>query len=174
MEKLMPVTLMFARAQIEAGADCLLVADHATRDLCSPDTYRDFLLDMHSCLSEELAVPLILHICGNTSDRIRYIVRTGIDCFHWDTKTGSAHEVRELAGSELSLMGGISNFRLLDGTPEEIAEMARVAAGADMDIVGPECAIPLKTPLSNLKAIGSIGREKGSKPYISVRSTASG
>ena len=36
LERLMPVTIQFAKAQIDAGADCLLLADHATRDLCSP------------------------------------------------------------------------------------------------------------------------------------------
>ena len=41
LDRLMPVTLQFAQAQIDAGADCILLADHATRDLCSPRAYRD-------------------------------------------------------------------------------------------------------------------------------------
>ncbi len=157
LERLLPVTLQFARAQIEAGADCLVLADHATRDLCSPDTYKDFLLEMHAGIVETLPVPLILHICGNTSDRIRLIDRTGIACFHWDTKTGSQAKVRELAGNRLALMGGINNIRLLQGTPEEIAAMSRASLDADIDVIGPECAIPLATPLANLKAI--VGRK---------------
>ncbi|MBN1444620.1 MAG: MtaA/CmuA family methyltransferase [Candidatus Omnitrophica bacterium] len=160
LEKLMPVTIQFAQAQIEAGADCILLGDHATRDLCSPSSYKEFLMDMHAQLADAVKAPLILHICGNTSDRISYISRTGLPCFHWDTKTGSPQEVRNLAGEKLSLMGGISNLRLLNGTPDEIAEMAFSAACADIDIIGPECAIPLTTPLANLKAITSIGRKK--------------
>ncbi len=159
LEKLMPVTIRFAQAQIESGADCLLLGDHATRDLCSPAAYRDFLMDVHRRLVEEIKVPLILHICGNTSDRIGFIARTGVACFHWDTKTGTPDEVRKLAGSRLSLMGGISNLRLLSGTPEEIRQMALNAANAGIDIIGPECAIPLKTPLCNLQAISSAGKE---------------
>jgi [methyl-Co(III) methanol-specific corrinoid protein]:coenzyme M methyltransferase len=153
LEKLLPVTLEFARAQIEAGADCLLLADHATRDLCSPATYRDFLSGLHGYLAETIKVPLILHICGNTSDRIGMIAHTGVACFHWDTKTGTPAEVRRLAGDQMALMGGISTLRLLQGTPEEIAALARDAAQADIDVVGPECAIPLSTPLANLQAI---------------------
>jgi [methyl-Co(III) methanol-specific corrinoid protein]:coenzyme M methyltransferase len=153
LERLMPVTQAFAKAQLDAGADCLLLADHATRDLCSPSAYTDFLLPVHRQLVEELAAPLILHICGNTSDRIAAIDQTGIACFHWDTKTGSSAGVRKLAGDRMGLDGGISNYRLLQGRPEEIRAMAQEAVEAGIDVVGPECAIPLKTPLANLKAV---------------------
>ncbi len=158
LEKLMPVTLSFARAQIEAGADCLLLADHATRDLCSPEAYRQFLMEMHAELAGAIEVPLILHICGNTSDRIGMIAQTGIDCFHWDTATGSAAEVREMAGPHMALMGGIANLRLLQGTPDDVVSMARLAVRGNIDVIGPECAVPLSTPIENLKAIASIGR----------------
>ena len=160
LKKLMPVTVKFAQAQVDAGADCLLLADHATRDLCSPEAYRQFLMEMHSELAGMIEVPLILHICGNTSDRIGMISETGIDCFHWDTKTGSAGNVRKMAGSRMALMGGIANPILLQGTPEDVVSMACAAVRGDIDVVGPECAIPLLTPLENLRAITSIGRKK--------------
>lgn len=159
LERLLPVTIQFARAQLDAGADCLLLADHATRDLCSPAAYEEFLLEIHARLVEAIPAPLILHICGNTGDRIRLIDRTGIACFHWDTKTGTPAEVRKLAGGRLALMGGINNIRLLQGTPDEVAAMARAAAAAGVDVIGPECAIPLGTPLANLRAIAFCERE---------------
>jgi len=159
LEKLMPVTIAFASAQVEAGADCILLADHATRDLCSPRAYEEFLAPLHAQLAEQIPVPVILHICGNTQDRIGMIARTGLDGFHWDTKTAAPREVRALAGQRLSLMGGISNFTLLRATPEQVIAEAIDAARADIDIVGPECAIPLATPLENLKAVASIGRQ---------------
>jgi len=157
LEALMPVTIAFAQAQIDAGADCILFADHATRDLCSPAAYKQFLAPMHAHLAEQIKAPTLLHICGDTSDRIPAIAQTGVDCFHWDTKTGSAQEVRLLAGDKLSLMGGISNYMLLRGTPEQVADAAQQASQAGIDIVGPECAIPLQTPLANLLAITSGG-----------------
>ena len=155
LDRLLPVTLQFARAQIEAGADCLLLADHATRDLCSPQAYVEFLQNLHRRLAAEIEVPLILHICGNTGDRIRSIRETGLACFHYDTTTGSPDEVRRLAGGRLALMGGISNLRLLNRDAAEIRADSRVAQEADIDIVGPECAVPLTTPLANLKAIAA-------------------
>lgn len=153
MDRLLPVTIQFAAAQIEAGADCILLADHATRDLCGPRMYEQYLVGLHRRLAEEIKAPVILHICGNTSDRIGMIAGTGLAGFHWDTKTGSSAAVRELAGNRLALMGGISNYKLLRATPEEIAADSAAAIEAGIDVVGPECAIPLTTPLKNLKAI---------------------
>jgi [methyl-Co(III) methanol-specific corrinoid protein]:coenzyme M methyltransferase len=83
------------------------------------------------------------------------IAQTHLACFHWDTKTGPPREVRRLAGRKLALMGGVSNMLLLNGRPEEVTAAAAAAAAAGIDIVGPECAIPLKTPLANLKAVAA-------------------
>ena len=158
LERLLPVTIAFANAQIESGADCILLADHATRDLCSPQAYETFLEPLHRHIADHLKIPVILHICGDTADRIGTIAETGLDCFHWDTKTGSPREVRTLAGDRLALMGGISNHTLLQAAPDQIAAEAIEAAKSDIDIVGPECAVPLATPLENLQAVSLIGR----------------
>jgi MtaA/CmuA family methyltransferase len=153
LDRLVPVTLQFAAAQIEAGADCILLADHATRDLCGPRMYEQFLVPLHRRLAEEIKAPVILHICGNTSDRIAMIAETGVSGFHWDTKTGPPDAVRHLAGPRLALMGGISNYKLLRATAAEISADAQAAAQSGIDVIGPECAIPLATPLDNLLAI---------------------
>jgi [methyl-Co(III) methanol-specific corrinoid protein]:coenzyme M methyltransferase len=160
IDRLVPVTVRFAAAQIEAGADCILLVDHATRDLCGPRMYEQYLVPLHQRLAEEINAPVILHICGNTSDRIEMIAQTGLACFHWDTKTGSSVEARRLAGQHLALMGGISNYRLLQATPEEIAADSVAAANAGIDVVGPECAIPLATPLANLLAVVPSAHER--------------
>ncbi len=156
LDRLLPVTIAFANAQIEAGADCILVADHATRDLCSPAAYERFLKPMHSRLAQEISAPTLLHICGDTGDRIGHIAQTGMDCFHWDTKTGPPGHVRKLAGEGLSLIGGVSNYTLLRETPDDVMAQVAGAIKASINIVGPECAISLLTPLVNLRAITSI------------------
>ena len=153
METLKEVTITFANAQIEAGADALCLADHATRDLCSPDAYRDFLQEVHAELNEKINCPLALHICGDTSDRIGYIRQTGIDCFHFDSKVPSA-SARELAGEKMALMGGTSNIDIIkDGTPETIRADVREKIENHIDIIGPECAVPLNAPYQNMKIL---------------------
>ena len=153
MRTLMEVTVQFGLAQIDAGADVLCLADHATRDLCRPEAYRDFLMDSHAELNERLPVPLILHICGDTSDRIGYIRQTGLDCFHFDSKVPTAI-ARDLAGDGLALMGGTSNFDVVrEGTPDGVARDVSEKLAHGIDIIGPECAVPLDAPYRNLKAI---------------------
>ncbi len=161
MERLKEVTVAFAKAQIDAGADVLCLPDHATRDLCSPDAYRDFLVDMHTELVERIPCPLILHICGDTSDRIAYIRETGIDCFHYDSKV-TDKTARDLAGERLSLMGGTSNIDIvIDGTEETIAVDVKAKIDAGIDIIGPECAVPLNAPYENLRIIAREAKKQG-------------
>jgi MtaA/CmuA family methyltransferase len=153
MRSLIEVTVQFGNAQIEAGADALTLADHATRDLCGPEFYRDFLVEMHQELSQRLKCPLILHICGDTSDRIEYIRKTGVECFHYDSKVPAA-TARELAGDKLSLMGGTSNFAIVrNGNREDIVQDVKEKQANCIDIIGPECAVPLDAPCQNLKWI---------------------
>jgi [methyl-Co(III) methanol-specific corrinoid protein]:coenzyme M methyltransferase len=60
----------------------------------------------------------------------------------------------------MCLVGCINNPQVLyQGTPEDVYKQARYAIEAGVDIIGPECAIPLATPLENLKAIVEACRE---------------
>ncbi len=153
LKKLAFITVKFARAQIDAGADIITVADHATRDLCSPDSYRDFLIPVHSSLAEEIDAPLILHICGDTSDRIDYIARTGIEAFHFESKVDACHAVKT-AGDRLIMVGNINNpSTLLFGKKDDVRKETEYAINCGVKIIGPECAVPLNTPLENLKEI---------------------
>ena len=153
LDRLQEVSVLFGRAQIEAGADLLCIADHATGDLVGPWTYRDILLPYHKELTQRLGCPTVLHICGNTLDRMDSICEAGFDCFHFNSKVDARDAVAKIAG-RMSLMGNVNNPEaLLNGTPQEVAAQTRYAVEAGVDVVGPECAIPLRTPLANLRAI---------------------
>jgi [methyl-Co(III) methanol-specific corrinoid protein]:coenzyme M methyltransferase len=153
LDRLQEVTLRFGIAQIRAGADALCLADHATGDLVGPWTYRDFLLPYHQRLTQQLGCPIVLHICGNTLDRMSYICEAGFNCFHFDSVVDAQDAVRQVGGA-MSLMGNINNAQvLLRGTPAQVADQTRYAVTAGVNVIGPECAIPLQTPLQNLRAI---------------------
>ncbi|MBI4379403.1 MAG: MtaA/CmuA family methyltransferase [Nitrospinae bacterium] len=147
------VTVLFGKAQAEAGADAITLADHATGELCSPGCYRDFLMPIHTELVNRIPCPIVLHICGNTSDRIGYICETKVDCFHFDSRV-LPKEAKKLAGKRISLMGNVNNPETLyTGSTEDIYQEVQDALEAGIDIIGPECAVPLRTPSANLKAI---------------------
>jgi [methyl-Co(III) methanol-specific corrinoid protein]:coenzyme M methyltransferase len=153
LERLKEATIVFGQAQIEAGADALTLPDHATGDLVSAEYYRRYLRDMHIEFAEELDAPIILHICGRTVDRMPYIAETGMAAFHYDSKNGAAESLEAVDG-RISLVGNINNPSTLYAKgPVEVRDEVRENLAAGVQMVGPECAIPLQTPLENLLAI---------------------
>src|SRR5271157_5192511 len=108
LDQLKEVTVQFGLAQIEAGADALTLPDHATGDLVSAGYYDRFLREIHSEFVQRLPVPLILHICGRTMDRMEYIARTGVAAFHFDSKNDAAESMRVMR-KRVALVGHINN-----------------------------------------------------------------
>ena len=109
-----------------------------------------------SPLAEQHGAATLLHICGNTLSRIQYIRESGFDAFHFDSKVDAAKAVEAAAGG-ISLVGGVSNIEALyNGTPELVSQQVRYAIEAGVRVIGPECAVPLRTPLENLMAIARV------------------
>ena len=158
LEALVLLPVFYAREQINAGADVITLADHATGDLVSPEMYRDFLWPLHRRLADEIPCPVILHICGDTADRIPFISRSGLACFHFESKV-PAPRARWLAGDRIALMGSINNPEtLLHGTPDDVAAEVEACLRAGIEIIGPECAVPLTTPTENLRVVVEAAR----------------
>ncbi|MCL4488858.1 MAG: MtaA/CmuA family methyltransferase [Chloroflexi bacterium] len=153
LEVLKAVPLAFAQAQIQAGADAIVWADHATGDLVRASMYRDLLLPLHQELIPKVPVPVILHCCGPTLDRIRYFREPGFAVFHFESKVPAEKAVAE-TGGKLRLAGNINNpVTLLTQGPAQVRVEAQRAIDAGVDIISPECAVPLQTAVVNLKEI---------------------
>ena len=108
LEKLQEFTYLFGEAQVDAGADVLTIPDHATGDLVSGQYYEKFLQEIHTEMAERFTVPLILHICGRTVDRMPYIAETGMHAFHFDSKN-SPQESMDAVNNKIALVGNINN-----------------------------------------------------------------
>ncbi len=153
LDRMKDATIEFGIAQIEAGADALTLPDHATGDLVSGDYYKRYLRDLHIEFVERLPIPLILHICGRTVDRMEYIAQTGMAAFHYDSKNKPA-ESMEAVANRIALVGNINNPETLFAKqPEDVQQEVRSNLNSRVQLVGPECAIPLQTAIENLKAI---------------------
>ena len=164
LEALLPVPIDFARAQVRAGADIVCLADHATGGMVSPIMYRDMLLPLHQEIVQEIGCPTVLHCCGNTTDRLRDFAQTGIDCYHFESQVEIYDAVAAAAG-RMTLIGNINNPEtLLRGTPEDVAAACRRAVHGGVQILSPECAVPLTTPLCNLKVLVEVAEEHRSRP----------
>jgi MtaA/CmuA family methyltransferase len=153
LEQLMPATIASARAQFQAGADAVVLADHATGNLVGAYHYEEYLLPIHQELTATIEGPLILHVCGNCSDRLTLFADAGFDAYHFEWQVDAKNAV-ETVGHRMSLVGNINNPQTLyQGTPEDVHAQARYAIEAGVHMIGPECAIPLATPIENLRAI---------------------
>ncbi|MGD8890605.1 MAG: uroporphyrinogen decarboxylase family protein, partial [Desulfobacterales bacterium] len=159
LQQLMPVTVAFARAQFEAGADIVVLADHATGDLVGPYHYEELLLPVHQEITNQIEGPLILHVCGDCSDRLELFAASGVDAYHFEWQVDAKMAVDKV-GHLISLVGNINNPKTLyQGTPDDVYQQVRYSIAAGVNIIGPECAIPLATPIENLKAIVEAARE---------------
>jgi len=159
LEKMKESTLRFGKAQIEAGADALTLPDHATGDLVSGEYYDRFLKEMHIEFAQELEIPIILHICGRTVDRMDYIAQTGMAAFHFDSKN-DPQESMDIVSGRISLVGNVNNPEtLFSKEPDDVAAEVTKNLAAGVQLVGPECAIPLQASIENLKAIPKAVRD---------------
>jgi [methyl-Co(III) methanol-specific corrinoid protein]:coenzyme M methyltransferase len=153
LHKLKRLTIEFGVAQAEAGADAVTLPDHATGDLVSGEYYKRYLQELHQEFAEMIPIPIVLHICGRTVDRMGYIADTGMAAFHYDSKNG-AEESMEAVGGKISLVGNVNNpTTLYSKGVEEVKDEVRRNLEAGVQMVGPECAIPLQTPIESLRAI---------------------
>jgi MtaA/CmuA family methyltransferase len=165
LEVLTDVTIDFVRAQVQAGADIVCLADHATGGMVSPRMYRELLQPIHRQIVAAVGCPIVLHCCGDTTDRLAYFVEAGFDCYHFESKVSLSAAVTAAAG-RMTLMGNINNPELLlTGTPDQVATACREVIAAGVQILAPECAVPLQTPTANLRALVEVAeRTTGADP----------
>lgn len=159
LEALKAVPVAFAQAQMRAGADLICLADHATGGMVSPQSYEQLLLPIHKEIVPQFGGPVVLHCCGNTTDRVHLFAQTGIDCYHLEAQVDLAI-ARQAAEGKMRLMGNINNPKvLLNGDEQEVMQACHSAIAGGIDILSPECAVPLTTPNRNLKALVQAARD---------------
>jgi uroporphyrinogen-III decarboxylase len=67
----------------------------------------------------------------------------------------------EIAFGEMTLIGNINTPELLlGGTPDQVAETCRDAIDGGVQILSPECAVPLTTQLKNLQTLVEVAEGK--------------
>jgi MtaA/CmuA family methyltransferase len=163
LQVLKQVTTAFARMQLEAGADIICLADHCTGGIVSPRAYRDYLLPVHQEITGAIGAPTVLHCCGNTTDRLKYFAQAGFDCYHFESQVRLENAVAAAAG-HMTLMGNINNPQLLlNGSPAQVAEACQRVIDSGVQILAPECAVPLTTPIQNLATLVEAARQQSLK-----------
>lgn len=157
LESLKEIAIRFGRAQVEAGADALCYGAHITGDLIRPEAYPQFLEAIDREMEDAIGTSLIFHCCGRTMDRIRHFNANGQTAFHFESQNDP---VEMKAKADMVLVGNINNPEtILAGTQDDVRREVHRALDAGIDIIAPECAVPLNAPMANVKAVADAVEE---------------
>jgi len=144
--------------------ECLSIADPtASGDLINPKQMERFAVSPLKKMSDWAKaknVHTILHICGNTSDRLELFPRTGCSVIFFDQKVDIA-KAKEVLFGKMCFGGNIAPVHvLLNKTAAEVTEACRevieIAGKEGGFVLVPGCDIPPTIPYENIKAFHDV------------------
>jgi len=159
------VAVVYAEAEIQAGADTIGMSD-AAASMMGPQHYREFLFLRQLRVVESIRkahpeVIVRLHMCGNTDPLIPQMKQLPVQIFELDSPTNLA-AARASLGPDRVILGNVSTIAdMHEGTPEQVYEASRRChrTCGKFHVVGPGCEVPPTTPPENLRALVRYSRE---------------
>jgi [methyl-Co(III) methylamine-specific corrinoid protein]:coenzyme M methyltransferase len=151
----------YAKAMVENGADTIAIIDPtASYELIGGEFYEKYALPYQKKIADamkELDVATVLHICGNTTNGLGIMDKTGVNGIsvdqRVDIKTGVANVKNAI------LVGNLDPVAVLwNGTPESIAEASKKALDAGVGLLTVGCGIVSMTPTINLQEMVSCAK----------------
>lgn len=143
--------ILFAKEQIRCGADIIGVGD-AAGSLIGPALYEEFVLPYEIELFRiihEAGAKVKLHICGNITEKLPLIARSGADILDCDHMV-SLEKAAEILPESCSISGNIDPVSILRGDRESIfQEVKRCIGIPNRNILSAGCEIPRDTPPEN-------------------------
>ncbi len=158
--------IIYAEAQIRAGADIICLGDPVSSGaIISKKTWLEWGFPYTKRLVESIkgkGGKAMLHVCGNTMDRLESLTATGADILSLDTAVDFG-EAREILGPDICLMGNVSTTTLATGTPWAVREETRAViekAGRNGRlIISGGCLLGETCPAENVRAMVSAAHE---------------
>lgn len=164
---------LFAKAQKDAGAHATSIGDsYAGPNLVSPSFYRNFALKHEITMTKEVqeyGIPFSIHICGNTTNILEDMLKTGAKIFELDWQVDMGH-AKQIVGNNAVLMGNIDpSDPLVWGTPEQVdakaKEIIEQTGGIGL-FLSSGCAMGYNTPEENMTALVNASKKYGTYEQI--------
>lgn len=155
--------VLCAKEQIRAGADFIGIGD-AAASLVSPTVYRETILPFEQKLIGEIhkeGGKVKLHICGNISNLLDDICKSGADIIDIDWMVDFKISSEKLRGYGCA-NGNFDPVKVLyQGNPQEIRHSVRkcLELADERIFISAGCEVPKNTPYENLKAVDEALRE---------------
>jgi uroporphyrinogen decarboxylase len=158
--------IVYGIACVHAGADILFISDPTSSgDAISTKTWEEFGLPYTARVVQAVkktGVKIIMHICGDTNDRLQSLAETGVDCLSLDSKVDFGY-ARKVLGENFPLMGNVDPTHTLPfKKPEEVEKEAREviskAGESGSLILSSGCSVPSITPPENIEALVRVAK----------------
>lgn len=163
MELCLEQAVLFAKAQVEAGADIIGIGD-AIASVAGPVYYQKFALPYEIRLLSAIramGAKTKLHICGNTTPFLAHLPADYCDIIDLDWMV-PLDKAAALVGERCALSGNYDPVAvLMQGTTADVrnAVVACSRAGASKYISAAGCEVPKATPEENFLAVAETLRE---------------
>lgn len=147
--------ILYARKQIEAGADVITVSDPSgTGEILGPRMFEEFVVKYINKLLNGIAdlhPRTIVHICGHMDNVYPQANMLKSHALSFDSCVSMRQARRSLP--DRVIMGNISTYVLKFGDEKRIAEMVRNCIDNGVNIISPACGIGTESPIGNIQAM---------------------
>ncbi len=150
--------ILFAKAQVEAGADIIGIGDAAT-SLIGPDLYEEFVLPYQQKMIKavhDAGAKVKLHICGNINPVMHLVAQTGADMVDMDFMV-DMDRAAGILPKDCCICGNFDPVTVMyQGSPEQVKEATRRCMALSLknnNFIAPGCEIPKDTPEENVIAM---------------------
>ncbi|AKB80455.1 Methylcobalamin:coenzyme M methyltransferase, methylamine-specific [Methanosarcina horonobensis HB-1 = JCM 15518] len=144
----------YAKAMVENGADTIAIIDPtASYELIGGEFYEKYALPYQKKIVDamkELDVGTVLHICGNTTNGLSIMDKTGVNGISVDQRV----DIKTATGNveNAIIIGNLDPVAVLwNGTPEDVEEASKKILDAGVGLLSPGCGIVSMTPNANLQ-----------------------
>ena len=157
MDTIVESAIGFITLQIKEGAHCIGIGDAFCSQI-GPDLYNIFAFKRQKKLVDhihKLGAIAKLHICGDTTDILPFMIATGADIIDIDHMVSSMSDFANMIGPGQVFSGKADPVRIIqDGTPEIIERTVidDLRQSGGRCIVSAGCEITPGTSVENMKA----------------------
>ncbi len=154
------MTIKMINDQLDNGASAVSIADPVSSvNLISGEFFEKYSLPGLKRIFAETrrpGVPVMLHICGDTTTRLEPLIGSGIDIFSLDSV--DINNALTLSRGDYAIFGNLNTVEvMLQATPDKVYDTAkkvcdRAGLGGGF-ILAPGCDLPPDTPFENIKAM---------------------
>lgn len=137
----------------------------ASGDVISTRHFKEFVIPYLTRVVKvvkDKGKPVILHICGDITDRLSLIPETGVDCISLDTKVNLAN-AKNSVGDQICIAGNVDPVNILQfGTRTEVEDAVKLCISQSRDTGGfillPGCDLDAGVSEENIKAFVDAAR----------------